>query len=128
MTRNISELRCLNYGDTVNGVQFDCEPSWTDIQTAIDNRQFETRNYQDDLNALIAEWAAGSNNGHNRAEWERLAKQYHARRIAYFVVNGWTVPIVIDTSELVRDGTHRFKAAKHKGNSTIEVNDTVLPA
>jgi hypothetical protein len=53
----------------------------------------------------------------------------HARRIAWFVVNGWTDPIEVDVGVphlncwvrwMITDGNHRTAAAIYRGDPTIE--------
>jgi ParB-like nuclease domain len=42
--------------------------------------------------------------------------------IAYFVVNGWSDPIILNHDErTIIDGLHRLKAAMYLGMDTIEV-------
>jgi ParB-like nuclease domain len=73
------------------------------------------RAYQQDLESLKAEWNTIPEQFHLRA------KEYHARRIAYFVVNGWTDPIVLEQdARTIVDGLHRLKAAIYLGNETVE--------
>ena len=95
-----------------------CEPSRTEITKAIEQREFEDREFQKDINSLISEWDRG---GISPEESNRLATQYHARRIAYFVVNGWNKPIVLYEDGTLKDGLHRIKAAQFKGMDTIDV-------
>jgi len=50
---------------------------------------------------------------------------YHARRIAFFIVNGWSEPIVLRGDGCtIEDGLHRLKAALYKGIPEVEI--TVL--
>ncbi len=49
-------------------------------------------------------------------------RKYHAR-IAFFVVNGWDEPIVLNTDEhKIKEGLHRLKAAIFLGWETVEVD------
>lgn len=51
-------------------------------------------------------------------------RRRHVERVAYFVVRGWTSPLLLDGLKLV-DGHHRLAAAIMRGDETVEVN--VLP-
>jgi hypothetical protein len=106
----ISEISFLRFGETDGKTQICCDPSSDDIDAAINSRNLETRSFQDDLELLKSEW-------HNEENFEKrctLIKQYHARRIAFFVVNGWDDPIVLNVdSRTVKDGLLRLRAAIH---------------
>ena len=103
MQKKVSKIENTEYGqDSVC-----CEPSKADIQKAVDEKDFESRRFQEDFYELIAEWEAAS----KPERYERMRK-YHAKRIAFFVVNGWDGPIVLNTDEhKIKEGLHRLKAA-----------------
>ena len=84
-----------------------CEPTPEEIDLAIRERTSDKRGYQEHTQELFDEWNRGgvSPQGYNRRE-----QQYHARRIADFVVNGWLdAPILKKDGRSVRDGLHRLK-------------------
>ncbi len=120
--RKISDLKIRYYGDTINGQTIICEPTPKNICDAIQAGRLETRNYQTDSGALEAEWVSESQKSPDYlATWQRLVTDYHAGRIAHFVVNGWERPISINANDEVTDGTHRIKAAIFRGVCEVEV-------
>jgi hypothetical protein len=118
MKRRISEIPSVRYGYVDNGVGYSCEPSVEDIQLAMDKYQLEERGYQSHLGELETEWRAKAT---TRQEGDDLVKLYHSRRIAFFVVNGWTDPIVLTADGRMNDGLHRLKAAIFRGMDEVEV-------
>lgn len=103
-----------------------CEPTNDEIKKAIRENDLETRSFQNDLKELNDEW---NRNARNENEYYALQKQYHARRIAYFVVKGWNDPILFHRDGFkIKDGLHRFKAAIYKGMDTIDVDVNDIPA
>ena len=51
----------------------------------------------------------------------RLARQYHARRVAFFVVNGWEDdPIEVGRDNWLIEGGHRMRAAEQVGLEQIQ--------
>lgn len=115
----VSKIPVPTYAAKQDGKMFYFDPSVAEIQHAIDAGKLEERGYQRHLAQLVAEWQAGANG--DAAEFYRLQKQYHARRIAYFVVRGWTDPIVLAANGDMIEGTHRLKAAIHKGLPKVGV-------
>ncbi len=92
------------------------EPSSADIEKAVAEGTFETRGFQNNIKELTDEW----NHGGSLDEYLRLSRQYHARRIAYFIVHPSNDPVMLDKNTGgVKEGLHRLKAAKHKGEKTI---------
>jgi predicted acyl esterase len=80
------------------------EPSKEEIQKAVDEKNLETREFQEHEHELRAEWEQVS--GPER--YDRIRK-YHARRVAFFVVNGWdNYPIV-----LKEDGREVSEVRRH---------------
>ena len=115
LKKKISEIKCASYGVG----ELSCEPTKEEIEEAIKNENLEKRNFQDDLDELNAEWNLKSN---NFEEYITFQKDYNARRIAYFIVNGWSSPILLDEDGVtIKDGLHRFKAAKYLENEMIDV-------
>ena len=110
MTKRIDDIARKQYGQC-----FSTEPSDEDVAEAIKKGELEERGFQEYEHELAAEWYR-----HPPTECVQLAKQYHARRIAYFVVKGWTDPIQITSVGKLRDGAHRLRAAKFKGEKTID--------
>jgi hypothetical protein len=118
LKRKISEIPPVLYGYRDDGIFYSQEPSPEDIQLAIKENQFEERAYQTDLEELKTEWRAKAK---TRQECDDLVKTYHARRIARFVVHGWTDPIALTADGRMNDGLHRLKAANFKGMDEVEV-------
>jgi hypothetical protein len=117
--RKISELHRCNYG--LPHTDISCEPTSSEICTAISNKQFESRSFdQADKNGLLNEWNNAANG--NDTEMGRLQKIYHAQRIAYLIVNGWSDPITIDLNGVITDGNHRIRAASFLGRAEIDAN------
>ena len=59
-----------------------------------------------------------------------LITQYHAQRIAYFVKNGWDEEndrITLTHDGKLRDGGHRFRAARHLGREKVLVEYEPAP-
>ena len=114
MKTKIAEIKDVReYGH--KGVR--CEPSRAEIAKAIEEKKFEEREFQKDINSLLSEWDSTEI---SPEESNRLATQYHARRIAYFVVNGWNKPIVLREDGSLKDGLHRIRAAMFQGIDTID--------
>jgi hypothetical protein len=54
-----------------------------------------------------------------------VEKKYHAKRIAFYVVNGWQDGIVLnEDKKTVKDGLHRLKATIFLGWDTVEIEET----
>lgn len=115
MKKKITEIENIPYG--VGDVS--CEPTNVEIKKAILENNLEMRSFQDDLAELNAEW---NNKANNEDEYWVLQKEYHSRRIAFFVVKGWDDPILLHKDECkIKDGLHRFKAAMYLGMELIDV-------
>ncbi|HAB17916.1 MAG TPA: hypothetical protein PLX89_19165 [Verrucomicrobiota bacterium] len=120
--RTIREIKVIPYGFSDVGIL--CEPCADDICRAIREGRLETRNFQNDLPELQAEWQAASQGGKDLAALRRVGTNYHAQRIAYFVVHGWEdpkYPIRLDAQSALHDGGHRLRAALFKGTTEIDV-------
>ena len=118
MKRKILEIPPVLYGYSDNGVFYSCEPSLEDIQLAIKESQLEERGFQSHLEELKTEWQAKAK---TRPKYDDLVRIYHARRIAQFVVHGWTAPIILTADGRMNDGLHRLKAAIFNGMEEVEV-------
>ena len=81
VTKQIREIQRGTYGQWVGGKALPAEPTREEIADAIFNRELALRNFQIDSDALAVEFYS-----QGEGECIRLAKQYHARRIAFFVV------------------------------------------
>lgn len=114
----VAELPNVPYGIRLDGLSICFDPSVEDIRKAIDEGRLEERGFQTDLEALRTEWEQQSQG--NPLEFYRLQGVYHARRIAYFVVRGWSDPIVVDRSGNLHGGLHRLKAAKFLDHHEID--------
>jgi hypothetical protein len=114
MKKKVAEIINDSYGE----YNVSCEPSNEEIEKAIREEDFETGAFQDDLDKLKAEWEKAR----NFQEYCDSVKKYHIRRIAFFVVNKWKDPIVLNKDECtVKDGLHRLKAAIYSGMETVDV-------
>jgi hypothetical protein len=123
-TKKISELRYPPYGYYITETQpVVADPSREDIETAVKSRQLEERGFQNSLQALLSEWAEGLSLPADLDEYGRRCRIYHARRIAYFVVNGWdgeAIELAPDGVS-VTDGLHRLRAAIFNRQEEVEV-------
>jgi hypothetical protein len=132
--KKIADIRNVKYGFNELGKVYYCEPSPVDIQFAIDHGQLEDRGYQTYDNDLMREWKEGlrfepdegssfdaEEESRSLQEFADRCRRYHAKRIAYFVVNGWTDPIILNADGSMKDGLHRFKAAIFKGMDEVDV-------
>jgi hypothetical protein len=117
--RIVAEIQCRPFGASHGDKSYDFEPTTVEIQRAIDSGELETRGAQADRQVLEQEWLRQS--GGNLDEIARLQKIYNARRIAHFVVRGWTDPIVLAENGDMIEGTHRLKAAIHKHMEKVGV-------
>jgi hypothetical protein len=107
------------FGFIHEGKIYDTNPTKAEIQEAIDRKELEARSIQGDRAALDAEWFAQSNG--NVEKIAQLQKKYNARRIAYLHENNWPDPIRAEANGKMHDGTHRLRAAIHRGDKTILV-------
>ena len=111
----IAEIKPVFYGehDTL------CEPSRDEIARAVAEKKLDVRRYQEDLELLKSEWTQAA----TFQEYCQMVKEYHTRRIAYFVVNGWSDRILLDQdAQTMIDGLHRLKAAQYLGMQTIKAD------
>lgn len=120
--KKIEEIVLVQYGEC--GIS--TEPTRDAVQKAIDNSELDSRNYQTDLDDLKEEWfgEVGSTSITNQDQalaFARAVRRYHSRRVAYFVVNGWIDPIHVNSDGVITDGSHRIRAAMHKGVAEVEV-------
>jgi hypothetical protein len=120
MQKKISEILIGPYVGLSRPDHPPCEPSAEEIERAVREKDREERGYQEHREELTAEWNKLRSSFEEYNDHER---RYHARRIAFFVVNGWSNdPIVLQKdARSVHDGLHRLKAAKHMGLETVEV-------
>jgi hypothetical protein len=114
MQKKVCEILSLPYGQD----NICCEPSKEEVQKAVDEKDLETRGFQEHEHELRAEWEQVSG-----PERHDRVRKYHARRVAFFVVNGWdNYPIVLkEDGREVSEGSHRLRAARHLGMETVEV-------
>jgi hypothetical protein len=121
MKKKVSEICNTKYGE--NNVC--CEPSKAEIESAVGEKDLEKRGFQEHLRELTTEW----NKGSNFEEYCDCARKYHARRIAFFVVNRWDDPIMLNKDKhTVSEGLHRLKAAIYLHMETVEVEICDGPA
>jgi hypothetical protein len=115
---NVDELDAGDWVEDHGDKKVSVQPLREEIEKAIGEGNLEMREFQKDCEQITAEWNREA--GNSFEEYCRLRRQYHARRIAYFVVHGWHNPIALhDDKHGIKDGLHRLKAAKHKGMKTI---------
>jgi hypothetical protein len=116
MLRKVTEITYSPYGQC----DLSADPSDAEIETALREERFDNRNFQKDEAELRAEWQLGSPSCEEICE---RARQYHARRIAFFVRYGWSDPIRLKSDgHTVHDGLHRLRAAKFLGRESIDVD------
>jgi len=118
-TRKIAQIGKPFYGAHHEGKLYGFNPAKEDIENAINNNVLESRGFQSHWDELNAEWALAAKG--NLDEFCRLQKEYHARRVAFFVVNGWDDPIELNENGTMKDGTHRLKAAIHKNMDEVKI-------
>jgi hypothetical protein len=117
--KNIDEIVIGPYVGVSFAGKPSCEPTHEQIDRAIREKDFDERGYQENMNELIDEW---NRDGASPDEYNQRERDYHARRIAYFVENGWhDAPILKKDGRSIDGGLHRIKAAKHRGDKTIKV-------
>ena len=85
---NVSQIFNTPYGQN----NISCEPSTEEIERAVRENNLEHRGFQGDLPELQQEWSKAS----SPEEWYDKVRKYHARRIAFFVVNNWKRPIILN--------------------------------
>ena len=117
--RKVFKIPEAIYAAWHEGKLYDFNPTTSDIQNAIEGGQLENRGYQSHKGELEDEWAQCAKGSID--EICRLQKNYHARRIAHFVVHGWEDPIILAANGDMIDGTHRLKAAIHKRMHEVEI-------
>lgn len=115
----------MPYGAVENGEFFDMEPTAQEIQAAINANELDERPFSENAAALLHEWTTNAKG--IVSEVARLQRDYHAKRIAYFVVKGWADPIRMDANGGFHDGQHRLKAAKFLERETIAVQIDPVP-
>ncbi len=101
MLKKVADIPEVPYGFRHKGKVYLCEPTHQEIQFAVDNGQLENRGYQTHDDDLMREWEEGllfemEEESRSLQEFIDRQRSYHAKRIAHFVVHGWTDPIVLD--------------------------------
>ena len=116
VTKRINEIKRGEYGEWVGGKPCSAEPTREEIADAIAQREPERRGFQQHKEELGVEFYS-----QGEGKCIRLAKQYHAGRAGFFVVNGWeNDPIKICVHNVLEDGGHRLLAAQHLGMETLD--------
>jgi hypothetical protein len=122
--RKIADIKPIPYGFNVGTIYF-AEPSRMEIQYSVDNGLLESRGYQTHFDELNLEWEEGLSfeleESRSLQELADRQRSYHAKRIAHFVVHGWSDPIILDANGKIKDGSHRLKAAIFMGKDEIDV-------
>jgi hypothetical protein len=125
MMREIAKIQIIPYGFN-DGITYLSEPSPMEIQYAVDNDLLESRGYQTHFDELNLEWEEGLSfeleESRSLQELADRQRSYHAKRIAHFVVHGWSDPIILDANGKIKDGSHRLRAAIFIGKDEIDVS------
>lgn len=113
--KKIADIELVPYGFNSHKTYL-AEPSRMEIQFAIDNGHLEDRGYQTHFDELNREWEEGlsfepEDELRSLQELADRQRRYHAKRIAHFVVHGWSDPISLRGDGKITDGSHRLKAA-----------------
>lgn len=116
---NVDQIENLPFGAMHKGKLYDFNPTEQEIQEAIDSGQLEDRGIQSHRNELDREWWEKANG--NLDEVAKQQREFNARRIAHFVVHGWPDALRVERSGKMHDGTHRLRAAIHKGMKQVVV-------
>lgn len=111
----------VRVGNEVREITFLAEPTDQEIAEAVAAKAVDERFYSGEeqaaLYAAFEKEAAG-----NFDTYRRLIHQYHARRVAYFVLEkDWKDPIGVTAEGILHDGGHRYLAAKFLGKDEVEV-------
>ncbi|MGD0885223.1 MAG: ParB N-terminal domain-containing protein [Thermodesulfovibrionales bacterium] len=111
MKKKVAEINsAIKYAVFCGGQTIPCEPSSADIQDARDQKNYETRSFQDPK--VLAELGTDA----------IKHKKFHAEKIAYFAAKGCKEPILLYNDETtILDGLHRVKAAKCSGLEEVDV-------
>jgi len=110
----IAEIQNRPFGFCHEGKAYDTNPTAADIQVALDSGHLEARGIQSHRGELDYEWLMQSQGSID--EIARLQKLYNARGIAYLHVHGWDgFPLRVEANGVMHDGTHRLRAAIHRG-------------
>ena len=88
--RKLDQLLRGTYGQKVGCQGLAADPSSAGIAKAVDERTLEFRRFQTHKEELAHEFYS-----EGFARVIPLARQYHERRVAFFVINGWTDAIQI---------------------------------
>lgn len=101
------------------------EPSEQEIRQAVEKGDLEERGMDEHQPEIKASLLAASNNGSDVAAVVRMMKDYHTRRVAYFVVNGLPEgdphPITINAQNRGTAGNHRVRATRYLKMDEVEV-------
>jgi hypothetical protein len=114
MKKKVSEIFSARYGED----DICCEPSPEEIENAVRENDLDKRGFQEHLDELLAEWKKLP-----IPERYNEIRKYHARGIAFLVINGWDdqpIKLKKDGRE-VSDGSHRLRAAIHCGADEVDV-------
>jgi hypothetical protein len=95
--------------------KFCTEPSAEEIDAALASGRLDERiNDGASQQSMYADCKRDGKGNLN--EIMRLIREYHAQRVAYFVKNGWDEEndrITLTHDGKLRDGGHRYRAARH---------------
>ena len=109
MKIRLEQIKNLPYGECGENA----EPSEKEINEAIQNGELEVRGFQSHKYELREQW-------YNNPDCARLAREYHARRIAYFVVNKWDDEVEVGRDNWLIEGGQGLRAARHLRHETID--------
>jgi len=94
MKKNLDEIYTGPWVEDHGENKFSVEPSHEEIDKAIADNTLETRGFQENITALTDEWNKEAQG--NFDKYLYLRRQYHARRIAHFVIHPSNDPVVLD--------------------------------
>ena len=113
------------YGQKVGCQGLAADPSSAGIAKAVDEWTLEFRRFQTHKEELAHEFYS-----EGFARVIPLARQYHERRVAFFVINGWTDAIQICIHNVLEEGGHRLLAARFRSNhlnGPDEIDCVIVP-
>lgn len=109
--------------------RFSTQPTLEQIAKAIEEGRLDERINAGEHQLAMYEDCKAAGKG-DLGEIMRLIQEYHAQRIAYFVVNGWDEEndrLALDHQGNLRDGGHRYWAAAYLGKEEVFVEYQPAP-
>jgi hypothetical protein len=103
--------------------RFNTEPTFEQIEKALSDGRFDERINEGASQQAMYDDCERKGKGDLNTIMH-LIQEYHAQRVAYFVKNGWDEEndrITLTHDGKLRDGGHRFRAARHQGREEVLV-------